>query len=270
MVVNVARLRIVLGLGVIGIGIALASLGFLGRQSSLLAAAESMKSDDAQAWKKLVSDEHFKAMLENQKAEIDKSMKSNGTFRRALKKLEGAGQIIAVLANVQAFRSEGEDVKKASALRAAGLQLAKAAADKNFDAAKKAVEQIAAYPATIAPADDDKTKWTDLVKIGAVMHGVSTIDAETKTAVAVAKPADFKKVAAAAESQARLLACLSVISRDYEESDDWKQWCDEMRQGSVELAETFAKKNQAASKAARDELLKTCKACHDVYRPDQN
>jgi hypothetical protein len=251
-----------------GVGLALA--GWFGRDSALWA-AEPMRSDDAAAWSRLVEDGDVQSMLDVQRAEIEKSMRSNGTFRRALKKLEGIGWMVAVVGNVQAYRTEGEAARKAVSLREAGKALAKAAADKNFEDAKSAAEAIAGYPDKIAPAEDaSRAAWTDLIDLGAVMHGVSTIDSETKTAVAASKPADFKKSAAAAHGQAMLLACLSVVSRDYEDADDWRRWCDEMRDGSIRLAKAFGKKNLEESKAARDALLQSCKSCHDVYRPDEN
>lgn len=264
------RIRVwLMGLGAAtGVGLALA--GWFGRDG-VAWAAEPMKSDDASAWSKLVEDGDVQSMLDVQRAEIEKSMRSNGTFRRALKKLEGIGWMVAVVGNVQAYRTEGEAARKGVALREAGKALAQAAADKNYDGAKAAAEAIASYPDKIAPAEDaSRAPWTEWIELGAVMHGVSIIDSDTKTAVAATKPADFKKGAAAAHGQAMLLACLSVVSRDYEDSDDWRQWCDEMREGSVRLAKAFGKKNLEESKAARDALLQSCKSCHDVYRPDEN
>lgn len=269
-VVSIMRIRLCVACVALALGVTSGCIGLIGGDRVLWAAksAAPMPSDSPETWKSLVADADLAAMIDIQRAEIAKSMKSNGTFRRGLKKLEGCGRMIAILGNVQVYRGEWDDAKKAAALRAAGLALTIAAEAKNFDDAKKAADEIAAYPDKIAPADDAApTTWTDLVGIDAVMLGVSTADSETKTAVL--KEGDFKKAAKDAEAYAMLLAVLGTISRDYEEADDWKQWCDQMRDSSAGLAKAFGKKNFDASKSARDEMLKSCDACHMVYRPEE-
>lgn len=267
---SILRVRLCVACVALALGVTSGCIGLIGGEGALWAAqsAAPMAADSPETWKGLVGDRDFTGMIDIQRAEIAKSMKSNGTFRRGLKKLEGCGRMLAILGNVQIYRMDGDDAKKAAALREAGLALASAAEAKNFDDAKKAADEIAAYPDKIAPADEaTPTVWTDLVDIDAVMHGVSTADGETKTAVL--KEADFKKNAKDAEAYAMLLAVLGTISRDYEEADDWKQWCDQMRDSSSNLANAFGKKNFEASKSARDEMLKSCDACHKVYRPEE-
>ena len=236
----------------------------------LHAADDASPSLNPAAWKELVSDDSFKLMLASQVDVIDKTLKSAGTFRRALKKMEVAGRIVAVLGNVEVLRGSEDLAKKGAALRAAGLALTKAASDKNFEDATKAAEAIKSYPEKIAPAEEAKpTPWTDLLDIEGLMSGVATVDLEAKKPIAATKPTEFKKLAKDAEAYAMLLACMGVAARDYESDKDWKKWCDDMRDESASLAKAFNSKNEDEAKTARDSLLKSCKACHDAYRVEE-
>lgn len=223
-----------------------------------------------ETWKSLVTDDSVKLMLSSQTDLIDKTLKSAGTFRRALKKMEVAGRIVAVLGNVEVLRGSDEAAKKGAALRAAGLDLTKAAEAKNFEDATKAAEAIKSYPDKIALAEDAKpTAWTELLDIDGLMSGVATADTEVKKPIAATKPAEFKKLSKDAEPYALLLAVLGAAARDYEPDKDWQKWCDDMKSESVGLAKAFNSKNEDEAKTARDSLLKSCKACHDAYRVEE-
>jgi hypothetical protein len=240
------------------------------RTERRLLADDSSPATSPDAWKKLLSDDAVKAVLETQVDVIDKSMKSAGTFRRALKKMEITGRIIAALGNVEVYRQTGEAAQKGAALREAGLALTKAAADKKFEDAEKAVASIKGYPASTAPAAEaNPAEWMKLLDIHGLMSGVSTADAETKRVVTSTKPADFKKDAESAAAYAYVLAMLGSAAREYETDGDWKKWCDEMARDSVAMAAALVKKDDAEAKAARDTLLKSCDACHEAYRVEE-
>lgn len=231
-------------------------------------AAEAMLADDAKTWKTLLDKKQLDSILKLQTDEINKAMVSKATFQRGFRKMQIAGHIVAALGNIGAMMFEGEEAKKAAALREAGLALAGAAKDKKFDEAKKAAETIESYPAKIAPAADaNASKFGDVLPLDILMKSVSSID--SATGAAVRKDDKFKKEHKELGHQTRLLAILSVLARDHNENADWKGWCDEMRDYSGNLAREFEKSNFDGSKTAREELQKSCTACHDVYRKEE-
>jgi len=268
--VNYYRGRLVVGtLGIAVMAALMASNGLL-TSSNVKAADADSPSLKPETWKELVNDDSLKLMLSSQVDVIDKTLKSAGTFRRALKKMEIAGRIVAVLGNVEVLRGSEEAAKKGAALRAAGLDLTKAAEAKNFEDATKAAEAIKSYPEKIAPAGEAKpTVWTELLDIDGLMTGVTTADLEVKKPVAATKPAEFKKLAKEAEPYALLLAVLGAAARDYESDKDWQKWCDDMKSESMNLAKALNGKNEDDAKTSRDSLLKSCKACHDAYRVEE-
>lgn len=249
-----------------GLGLWLLSTG----AGALVAgAAAPLAADDAKTWKTVLSDKDIDAIVQQQAATIKDSLKTNGTFLRGFRKVELAGRLIAGMGNIGTLRLEGDDAKKAAALREAGVQLAEAAKAKKFDDAKKAFETIEAYPGKIEPAADAKpAKWDDVLPLGILMKGVNAIDGATAQAVRKDEKA-FSKVAKELSVDSTLLACLAVLAREHNENNDWKGWCDDMREGSLKMAEQFGKRSLAGSKEARNELQKSCTNCHDVYRKEE-
>ncbi|MFO0947480.1 MAG: hypothetical protein U1D30_16410 [Planctomycetota bacterium] len=231
-------------------------------------AAEAVLSTDAAAWKTLVPEKDLETLVKLQVEELKKSMTSKATFQRGFRKAELTGYLVAGLGNVGVVTLEGDAAKKAATLREAGLTLAKAAKEKNYDEAKKASDTIGEYPAKIAPAADaTPAKFTDVLPLDPLMKGVSAID--SAAGAAVRKDDKFKKDAKDLSAQAQLLAILSVVARDHNEAEDWKGWCDEMREASVNLSKQFGKRDLEGSKAARGTLQKSCTDCHDVYRKEE-
>lgn len=232
-------------------------------------AAAAMTSDDAKTWNALLTDKDHEAILKLQMESVESAMKSSGTFLRGYRNVLRAGHIIASLGNMVATKAQGEDAKKGAALREAGSELAAAAKKKSYADAKKVAELIAGYPKSIAPAADAKAhKFTDVIAIEHLMKEVNMIDTATRKS-GKAPDEDFAKQAKELGLRSRLMACLAVIARDYKEEKDWKGWCDEMREGSIELAKQFEKKDQKAAKEAYTKLQKSCTDCHDVYRMEE-
>jgi hypothetical protein len=46
----------------------------------------------------------------------------------------------------------------------------------------------------------------------------------------------------------------------------WKKWCDEMRDGSLELAAALKKKDETAVKNAAAKVNSSCNNCHGIFR----
>jgi hypothetical protein len=232
-------------------------------------AAEAMTSDDAKTWNALLTDKDHEAILKLQTESVESAMKSSGTFLRGYRNVQRAGFIIASLGNMAAAKGQGEEAKKGAALREAGAALAAAAKKKSYAEAKKAVDTIAAYPKSIAASGESKAlKFTDVIPIEQLMKEVNMIDTATRKS-GKAADADFARQAKELGLRSRLMSCLAVIARDYKEEKDWKGWCDEMREGSVELAKQYEKKDQKAAKEAYNKLQKSCTDCHDVYRMEE-
>lgn len=266
----IERRRIWTGAAALSFAAGMYLAGPYGAERPLQAAADVSPALNKESWKSLVNEDQVSEILKTQIGAIEKSMKSAGTFRRALKKMEIAGRVIAVVGNVETYRLEGDEAKKGAALREAGLALTKAAGDKNFEDASKAFAAIKGYPKEIEPAADAApAEWTKMLDIDGLMTGVATSDIESKRISGIAKSTEFKKEAKAGESYALLLAILGTVAREYEADDDWKKWCDEMRDGSVAFAGAFAQKDQDVAKSARDTMLKSCAACHEAYRVEE-
>ena len=231
-------------------------------------AADAPAGGDAAAWNKVVTDKDFDQIVATFAPDIKKSMRSSGTFLRGYRKLQRIGKLVALTGNIGAMKYDGEQAKKAVALREAGTALAGAAKKKSFAAAKKAAAIIADYP-NVSPADNgDPAKWDDVIDLDTLMKGVSSIDSATRNA---AKRTGSKFEDRAAEMAARsvLLACLAVVAREHEKKDDWQGWCDEMCADSLAMAKKFADGDAAGSKKAYGALQKSCTDCHEVYRPDE-
>ncbi len=256
----------------LGCVVVLAVIGgvVLGLPATLLhAEGNASPAVSADAWKKMVDDAGVAEIVASQVKSIDKSMKSAGTFRRALKKVEITGRILAIAGNVETFRSEGDGAKKGAALREAGLALTKAATEKKFEDAEKALATVKAFPGSIEPAADGKpTDWKSLMDMDGLMTGVASADNELK-AIVTGKPEDFKKNAKDAASWGMLMAYFGRVTREHEADGDWKKWCDEMSTHSLALAKALSDKDADAAKASRDELMKSCEACHEAYRVEE-
>lgn len=231
-------------------------------------AADPMAADDAKTWKSVLGDKDLDVLLKAQVASIKDAMKTNGTFLRGFRKVQLSGHLIAMLGNIGALRQEGDEAKKAAGLRDAGLKLAEAAKAKKFADAQKALEEVEKYPGSIAAADAAPAKWTVVLPLDILMKAVNAIDTATGAAVRKDEKA-FSKTAKELSADSLLMACLAVIAREHNGNADWKGWCDEMRDGSSAMSKQFAKKDQGATKQAREELQKSCTACHEVYRKDE-
>lgn len=226
-------------------------------------------STDPAAWKLLSDDAKVAAIVEGQVKGIEKSMKSAGTFRRALKKVEITGRVLAIVGNAETIRGEGEVATKGAALREAGLALTKAAAEKSFEGAEKSLGLVKGFPAKIEPAADGKpTDWKSLMDMDGLMTGVASSDNELKAAVS-AKPEEFKKLAKEASHWATLMAYFGRVTREHETDEQWKKWSDAMTDESLKLAKALEAKDIEGAKASRDNLLKSCEACHEAYRVEE-
>lgn len=233
----------------------------------VLQAAEPTPPNEAKSWS-FMNGNILQDIIGSELEDANKSMRSRGTFFRGYRKVEVTGYMVAVLGNVGTMIFKEEDAKKAAALREAGLALAEASAKRDFAGAEKAIAAIKQYPKQIKPAEDGSpVKFEELVELGALMKGVSRIDTDTG-AIVKKIGSDFDKSAKMMAAQSYLMACLGVASRVHNDAEDWQKWCDEMREGSIRLAEQFAKKDQPGAQTARAELQKSCAECHEVYREE--
>lgn len=240
-----------------------------GRENLALAATpEPMLAKDKATWDKMVTEDQLAEMVKNQMDEIEKAMKSKGLFTRGRKKAEVNGFVVAALGNIGVVRLEGDAAKKAATLREAGLALAKASDDRDFDGAKKAYETILDYPTKIAAAASAEPQdFTDVISSHELMEKVSAIDSAVGKANRMSSR-DFRKESKFLQSEAMLMACLAIIERDHHDAADWQKWCDQMRNDSVLLSEAFASGDVEATKKAHDALQESCNLCHTEYRSE--
>lgn len=239
-----------------------------GRYAMAAGTPEPMLAKDKATWEKLVSEDQLNEMVKNQVDEISKAMKSKGLFTRGRKKAEVNGFVIAALGNIGVVRLEGDAAKKAATLREAGLALAKASDDRDFDGAKKAYEIISGYPTKIEPAASAEPQdFTDIISSHELMEKVSAVDSGVGKANR-ASSRDFRKEAKYFQSEAMLMAYLAVIERDHNDAADWQKWCDQMRDDSIKLSEAFAAGNVEDTKKAHDSLQESCNLCHTEYRSE--
>ncbi|MGL4465704.1 MAG: hypothetical protein ACRC1K_26435 [Planctomycetia bacterium] len=232
------------------------------------APAPVLDADSPATWKKLATEKDVEDLVELYNAEIAKNVKSSGLFLRGFRNVELMGGLIAVAGNAGVLAFEGEAAGKAAALRDAGLQLAQAAKKKAFPDAKKAAELVAKYPKSLPAAADAKpAAWDDLIDLELIMRGVSKFDTDTNKGVR-AEEAAFKKDAKVLAGHATMLAWLAVATRQHNDADDWKKFCDDMCDASMLLSKDFAKKDHTASKASREALQKSCNDCHAVYKQE--
>ena len=225
---------------------------------------------EATQFKAIMQDQGIDSLLVTQLDGMDKTMRSRGMFRRGYRKLAVSGRLIALVGNIGTMTLSGDAAKKAATLREAGLKLAQAAEDKDYDSAKAAYEVIADYPQTIGPAAEAKAEPSaQVIAQGPLMKGVSYLDGALAKGVGASSASDFLQASETMAASAKLLACLAIVAHDYQPKSDWRQWSQQMRELSLKLAERLAQKDQPGAKQAREALLESCKSCHNVYRPDQ-
>lgn len=232
-------------------------------------AAEPMNSDDPKAWNSLLTEKDVDAVMKYLVREIEGNTKAESVFRKNYRRLERDGYLVALLGNIEATKRP-DDSKKAVALREAGRDLAASAKKKDFAQAKHAADVIAGFPGkTTAAADGKPAKWEDVVALEQLMKSVSLVDTNVRK-FNRSTGAEYSKKAADGAAEARMLACIALAARQIKSEKDWQDWCDQLREGSVDLAGQFSKKNAAGSKAAHEKLQKTCNDCHEKYRDTAN
>ncbi|QDU64197.1 hypothetical protein Pan216_50860 [Planctomycetes bacterium Pan216] len=231
-------------------------------------AAEAKLATEVSTWEGLLPPADLERIVQIYVEDMKRGMRSPGLFARGRKKVAWQARVIAVLGNIGVMTMKGENAQKAAALRAAGIELSEAAEDRNFKAAKKAYDAIGDYPAKIKPVDSTEVMdWNDVIDSETLMKSVSSIDSNAGKANKMSDR-DFKKESMQFASLSQLMACLAVISREHEEGEDWKKWCDEMREGSIVMAKAYAKGDLEAAKEAHNTLQKSCNDCHQVYRSE--
>ena len=229
----------------------------------------AMTAADPATWKALLDEKSLEELVEAQQKEIEGYTKASSLFSRGFRKLTRNAYYAAVLGNAGTMVLEGDEAKKkAAALRDAALEVMHAATDKEYEKAKEAAAVVADWPRKIAPAGSaEPMAFMEMTDLHELMEGVNSLFS------AASKPVQARgsrmRGAKEGAQAAKLLACLSVISRDYEEEADWKGWCDLMRKESVAMAEALDKNNKDDAEAARNRNLKSCDQCHDVYREEQ-
>lgn len=228
--------------------------------------ADPMETTDPQTWTKVITDRDIESQIALQSELIKKDVRTSATFRRSFRKLERSGNAVAMLGNVIVLTSSDDETKKkGAALREAGLEFAKACEEKEFDAAKKAAAVIDSFPKTIKPAANaEPVPFATVMPMEPLMKWVATIDAATRKGTM--ESAEFRKNSKELAVDSQFLACLAIVARDHNEGANWKEWCDAMRDNSLEMANQFGSKNQSAASEAWKANQKSCASCHHAFR----
>lgn len=257
--------------GLSAVLLSLAAATFLGlkmieEQPAL--AADPLLADDAKTWKGLATEEDIEKIIKSYDEEVKKALKSPGVFARGRKKLEWVGKVIAVLGNIGVVGFEGDQQKAASALRDAGTALSETAKEKDFEGCKKAYDTIKLYPKKITGKDSvEPLKWTDMITSEILMKAVADIDSATgKTHKMESK--EYKKTAKDMAMQHKLMAYLAIVEREQNTADDWKSWCDQMREDCLKISAAFASGNQESTKTIHTDMQDSCTKCHNAYRSE--
>jgi cytochrome c' len=205
-------------------------------------------------------------------------------------KLRGSALMIAVLT---ATAKEGGNAAHLGTLREAALKMADEVDMEKYNDVKKDAAALATLkpnPKAEAKPDglEEKVEVIDVMNLlrlrskGGLGFGLKPtpgptdgIEAKVMALAKRALPAAaMAKEADDIERMAYLMAAISDVSEAHtpkkktgdKDPKDWATWTQDMREGSLELAEAAKAKNAAAVKTAASKLNSSCNSCHGVFR----
>jgi hypothetical protein len=156
--------------------------------------------------------------------------------------------------------------KSSRAMIAAAASLAANAND--LDKAKAALAAVQAAPAS--PADDMRLAWEPVADLGILMQQVPIVNNNLRRAVT------SRRFAQTIDQTAGLAAALAAIAQasmvdtayceDEERERQWQSLCAELRDAAAAVNVAVRRNDQAAAREALAQIIKTCDACHHVFR----
>jgi len=208
-------------------------------------------------------------LLDEILATLAKQLASPSNYQEAGPQVSRTAHTLSVVALALALSDESLSAKpSAGALLKASQALAEAT---DFAAATAAFQLVqAARQATTVPVP---TAWETVAPTGELMTQVQTTHNRLKRST---RGARFESLAKENAQSATLLALIAHQVRSdtnqVEDSDQlpqWLQFCDEMRDAASALRTSITSGDRSASEAALTRLENNCKACHQVFHPDE-
>jgi len=181
---------------------------------------------------------------------------------------------VAILAQAVALgKAEVAWKDRALEIRDAAMELAKAS---NYEEAQKAQAQIKALLEGESQKMAQPLPWREIADLETIMKEVTKRNSQVRRPI-LRKPRFEKGKEAGARSAAVLAVLLSAARDDTSEVEkieneadlaEYQQYNDEARDGVIELARIFKEGEQPAARKQFLAVSKSCKKCHEKFRPD--
>ncbi len=155
--------------------------------------------------------------------------------------------------------------KSARAMIAAAAKLATNAND--LDQAKGA---LAALKAAQASPADPPLAWEPVADLGLLMQQVPIVNNNLRRAVTSRRFGQTIDQTAGLAAALAAIAQASMVDTAYCEDEEserpWQSLCAELRDAAAAVNVAVRRKDQAAAREALAGIIKTCDACHHVFR----
>jgi cytochrome c556 len=262
-----------------------------------LLAAVAAAGDKPMVWKPIVpeadSTDLIKYLSQALQNDLDQGP-PKGADEDAKKEWRGKVRNLPLLIAVLTQSTKGGKADQLATIRTAALQMSEAADKEQFDAEKAKATALASLKAdpkasTEPVALDEKAELIDLMNLlrlrekGGLGFGEKPTPPASSDGIESRLMGWAKRAPAGAElakqaddiaRAAYIMAAISELTEAHtpkkKEGDkdpkDWKQWTDDMREGSLELATAARMKDSAAIKKAANKLNASCNNCHGVFR----
>ena len=192
-------------------------------------------------------------------------------YGKGKKLVEQQAAILAVLAQAVGLKESGVAWQPtAFEIRDASMVLAKAA---SYEDAQKAQAEITKLLGGESQGMANPIPWHDITGLGTIMKEVTKRNTLVRRPIIRKTTFDQGKEAGARSTA--VLAVMLTAARDdtheVENSEDipvWQKFADEARDGLIELARVFKEGDQPEARTQFLAVSKSCKQCHDKFRPD--
>lgn len=252
---------------IVGMGLsALAGLWMAGPPAPQAIAAPP---EDPATWKGMLEGPQVKAVLDYYNGRLDVYTRASGLFMRDVKSVAHIGRSVAVLGNVGAARHRNGKEFYYAALREAGLNLAQAATDKDFDKAKQAAEFLKRFPTKGEFAKEPKVlPWNDeLYPLKELMMSLDRLKPEIDKANQL-KDKEFAAAAPGLAAECRTVAFLATAIGSHPDFADegWTKYCDMLAKASLDTAQAYENRDKNGAANGITAANKVCTDCHADYR----
>jgi hypothetical protein len=273
-------------------GVAALALGV-----GLLAAVAAAAGDKPMVWKPIVPDADATDLIKYLSQALQDDLNQGlprGADEDAKKEWRGKMRNVPLLIAVLTQSTKDGKADQLAAIRASALAMSEAVEKEEFDVAKARAAALASLKgdpkADTGPvALHEKAELIDLMNLlrlrdkGGLGFGLKPTPPASNDGIESRLMGWAKRAPAGAELNkqaddiaraAYVLATISELTEAHtpkkKEGDkdpkDWKQWTDDMREGSLELAAAARAKDKDAIKKAANKLNASCNNCHGVFR----